>query len=686
MMNYSFRESSIGVLFTLLSICVLSLAAMPAAANLPFADCRDDPAKFCIVKSTGLPLRVLVKPQSNVYFDKDVSSAQIRSNVPAFEVFYTFEMDAVSYDENFNATGWFSVGPSHESHEGWMRADDVVPWRQALALAFTNPGPSERRPVIMFDTDKSLDYMLDDFETGAATPDAIYDRIMASDIPDGIVSREVNSWVDIDKSFYLMPILDHKDLSSLRGDGDMRGIQLAALTTASRSSQSDACDIRERDADDCIAAQSGGWVSGLNLDMMFVVDMTASMGPYIDAVRNAIQQSVQLVGERFASEAENFRFGLVGYRDVVELSPGIEFVARNFTPQMLSVEDFASVLGDGSADGGTSAIKESEVGSGDFPEEVFAGLEMAINANWTQDAARVLVLVGDASGHPVSHPKNTSGLDEKSIREMADHNNVYIASVYVGSEESPDYSVARNQFEALAAGDGDSNIAFAIATGSAESLERSLRDTIEKVLGFVAEGNFGSIASGNTDSSDSAGQAVLSAVRAAFVDYIGAEAQPPANVVAWASDRDIADYSKKSFDIKVMLGRKDMEELQDLLKGLLETLNEGSASSTFVFAQVQGGATASSYDLGIENTDAIVESELVPKWISDLPYKSEVLTLTLEEFLNSSADDRSRFESRLDSLVEFYDEALSRPDGWILLNEQASVDDRIYMLDITNLP
>ncbi|MCY4463672.1 MAG: VWA domain-containing protein [Albidovulum sp.] len=595
-------------------------------------------------------------------------------------------MDAVSYDENFNATGWFSVGPSHESHEGWMRADDVVPWRQALALAFTNPGPSERRPVIMFDTDKSLDYMLDDFETGAATPDAIYDRIMASDIPDGIVSREVNSWVDIDKSFYLMPILDHKDLSSLRGDGDMRGIQLAALTTASRSSQSDACDIRERDADDCIAAQSGGWVSGLNLDMMFVVDMTASMGPYIDAVRNAIQQSVQLVGERFASEAENFRFGLVGYRDVVELSPGIEFVARNFTPQMLSVEDFASVLGDGSADGGTSAIKESEVGSGDFPEEVFAGLEMAINANWTQDAARVLVLVGDASGHPVSHPKNTSGLDEKSIREMADHNNVYIASVYVGSEESPDYSVARNQFEALAAGDGDSNIAFAIATGSAESLERSLRDTIEKVLGFVAEGNFGSIASGNTDSSDSAGQAVLSAVRAAFVDYIGAEAQPPANVVAWASDRDIADYSKKSFDIKVMLGRKDMEELQDLLKGLLETLNEGSASSTFVFAQVQGGATASSYDLGIENTDAIVESELVPKWISDLPYKSEVLTLTLEEFLNSSADDRSRFESRLDSLVEFYDEALSRPDGWILLNEQASVDDRIYMLDITNLP
>lgn len=672
--------------FMLLPVMVCTFAVVSAKANLPYADCRGDPAKFCIVSTTGLPLRVLVKPQSNVYFEKDLTGPQIRSNVPAFEVFYTFEMDNVSYDDNFNATGWFGVGPSHNSPEGWMRADDVVPWRQALALAFTNPGPSERRPVVMFDNRESLNYMLDDFETGNAAPDEFYRRIMAADIPEGVISRETNGWVDIDQTFYLMPILNHMDLSSLRMDGDMRGIQLAALTTASRSEQSSACDLRESDADDCIEEQSGGIISGLNLDTMFVIDMTASMGPYIGAVRNAVHQSAQLLGERFSSSDKNLRFGLVGYRDIVELSPGIEFVAHNFTPSLLSKEDFARLLEEGRGETTGSAIKESIVGSGDFPEEVFAGLEMAINSNWSQDAARILILIGDASSHPISHPKNSTGLDEKSIREMADHNDVYIASIYVGSEESPDYSVAREQFETMAAGDGESNIAFAMATGSGESLERSLRDVMERVHNFVEGGSFESIASGNASETGSAGQAILSAVRAAFVDYIGTEAQPPSNIVAWASDRDLADFSKKSFDIKVMLGRKDMEELQDLLKGLLETLNVGSASSTFVFAQVQGGATASAYDLGIENTDAIVESELVPRWISDLPYKSEVLTLTLEEFVNSSADDRSRFETRLGSLVEFYNEALSRPDGWVLLNEQASVDDRIYMLDITNLP
>ncbi len=668
------------------TVCMLIFSSV--LANLSDINCQDDVQKFCFVEETGLPLRVLVKPQSNVYIQKDENSAQTRSNVPAFEVFYTFELDQVSYDDNFDATGWFRVGPSHSAPEGWMRANDVVPWRQALALAFTNPGPSERRPVVMFDTYESLDYKLEEFDSGTTTPLEFYERVMSPDVPKGVVSREIDSWVNIDQTFYLMPILSHTDLSSLRGDGDLRGVQLAALTNQARSQQSSACDLRTSDADDCIDEQSAGAsVQVERLDAIFVIDLTASMGPYIDAVRAAIRKSAQQLSENLTTNEAQIRFGIIGYRDVVEMSPGIEFVSRNFTPELLGAEQFSELLNDGYSNTGQApTIIESNVSSGDFPEEVFAGLESAINSNWSQDAARIIILIGDASSHPISHPKNTTGLDEKSIREMADSNNVYIASVYVGSEGSPDLEIAREQFETVAAGDDDSNIAFAISSGSPDSLERSLRKSIENITGYITDDDFDSISSRSVASSDSAGQAILSAVRAAFVDYIGTDAQPPSNIVAWALDRDPTDYSKKAFDIKVMVGRKDMEELKDLLQGLIEQLHTGGVSSTFVFAQVQGGATASSYDLGIENTDAIVESKLVPKWISNLPYKSEVLTLTLEEFTNSSADDRSRFELRLNSLIDFYDEALNRPDGWILLNEQAAVDDRIYMLDIANLP
>ena len=685
-MKYLIFESKKKSTIALLLGFASALLLVSAQANLPDVDCFDDPQSLCIVETTKLPLRVIVKPQSNVYFDKDETGPQIRSNVPSFEVFHVFQMDDVSYDDSFNATGWFHVGASHEYPEGWMRAEDVVPWRQALALAFTNPGPSERQPVVMFDSYQSLDDTIEEFDSGAASPVDFYDQVLSADVPDGVVSREVNSWIDIDQTFYLMPILDHADFSSLRGDGDMRAVQLAALTNQARSEQTTACDLRDEYSGECISEQSGGFSSQLGMDAIFVIDLTASMGPYIDAVRTAIQESAQLLSEDFASEQTRLRFGLIGYRDVVELSPGIEFVSRNFTPDLLDPLEFAELLNDGSDAGGRPTVIESQISSGDFAEEVFAGLYDAIHSNWSQDAARLIILIGDASGHPIGHEKNTTGLDEKSIREMADHNNVHIASVYVGFEGSPDYDIARAQFETVSAGDAESSIAFAVATGSQTSLEKSLRDVIESVTGFISKGNFQAILSDSTDPSDATGQAILSAVRAAFVDYLGSDAKPPSNIVAWALDRDPTDYSKKAFDIKVMLGRKDMEELKDLLQGLTELLDTGTASSTFVFGQVQSGATASSYDLGIENTDVIAKSELVPKWISHLPYKSEVLTFTLEEFTNSSADDRSRFETRLNSLIDFYDEALNRPDGWILLNEQANIDDRIYMLDIANLP
>ena len=96
-----------------------------------------------------------------------------------------------------------------------------------------------------------------------------------------------------------------------------------------------------------------------------------------------------------------------------------------------------------------------------------------------------------------------------------------------GMKDSPDFEIAREQFEAVAAGDAESNIAFAVASGSQTSLEKSLRDVIENIMGFVSNGNFETLMSDNTTSSDSTGQAILSAVRAAFVDYIGSDAPTP---------------------------------------------------------------------------------------------------------------------------------------------------------------
>ncbi len=660
----------------------------PVRADLATeADCQASHTDFCLVTTTGFPLRLLVKPQSNIYFERDESSAQVRSNVPPFEVLYAYEMDDVSYDENFSATGWFRVGASLDAAEGWMRADDVVPWKQALALAFTNPGPSERKPVVMFSTADSLDYAIEDFETAQQDPEEFVDRVMSGDdVPEGVISREGAGWVDIDQTFYLMPILSHMDLSSLGVGYDLRGVQLAALTDQARSAQSDACDIRDRGAADCFRNQQGGGVSQLAMEVVYVIDMTASMGPYIDAVRSAVRESTQALAHKMGSG--QIRFGLVGYRDEIASSPGIEFVSNNFTPELLTPVEFSELLKSGSSGSeGTPAIAEATVGSGDSAEEVFAGLETAINSAWSEDMARLIILIGDAPSHPLEHEKNTTGLDELSIREMADQADIYIASIYIGPESGDDFAIAKPQFETLAAGSDDSGRAFSAASGgNADALEHSMRTVIEKVTTAISDGSFTSIMSDAIPDDDLTTSAVLRAVRAAFVDYLGDDSQPPSNIVAWALDRDLTDYSKKSFDLKIMLTRKDMEELQDLVRGLISELNAGSTTSVDFFGGIQGASGTSSYDFAIGLADQFSNSPNLPLWINALPYKSQFLTLSKEDFVQASPDDRSRYEADLNALVDLYDEALNRPDGWVALNEQARVDEKIYMLDLENLP
>lgn len=672
-------------------LCLVFLLVMGTAISARAeleneVDCQSDPNILCRVTTTGFPLRLLVKPQSNIYFDRDENSAQIRSNVPPFEVLFAFELDGVSYDENFTGSGWFSVGASAETPEGWMRADDVVPWKQALALAFTNPGPSERKPVVMFDSSDSLDYAIEDFETGAVDSGAFITQVMSgADVPQGVISREGTGWIDIDQTFYLMPILSHIDFSMLGVGYDLRGVQLASLTNQARSAQSNACDVRSGDAQSCFQDQQGGGVSQLAMEAVFVIDMTSSMGPYIDAVRNAIRGSAQALASQVG--ADQIRFGLVGYRDDLNASPGLEFVSNNFTPELLPPSEFSDLLNQGGqgSEGGP-AISEATVGSGDHEEEVFAGLETAINSSWSEDAGRIIILIGDAPSHPLEHAKNTTGLDEVSLREMADQAGVYIASIYVGSESDVDFGLVKNQFETVAAGDEGAKT-FAVASGgTGEALELSLRSVIEAVTGAVSGGSFTPIMSGSVDSADTTSQAVLGAVRAAFVDYLGSDAQPPSNIVAWALDRDITDYSKKSFDLKVMLTRKDVEELQAMVQGLISELSSGTTTSVDFFSGIQGASGASSYDFAIGDAEKFSSSPNLPTWINALPYKSQFLSLSKEDFLQASPDDRSRYESELTALVDLYDEALNRPDGWVALNDQARVDEKIYMLDLQNLP
>ncbi len=131
------------------------------------------------------------------------------------------------------------------------------------------------------------------------------------------------------------------------------------------------------------------------IEVVFVLDTTGSMGGLIDAAKEKIWSIATTMAS--ANNAPHIKIGLVAYRD-----RGDDYVTQ-VTPLSEDLDQVYARLMDYQAGGG-----------GDAPESVIAGLTRAVNdAGWSQrdGVYRVVFLVGDAP------PQNYG--DEPSIDEVA---------------------------------------------------------------------------------------------------------------------------------------------------------------------------------------------------------------------------------------------------------------------------
>lgn len=120
-----------------------------------------------------------------------------------------------------------------------------------------------------------------------------------------------------------------------------------------------------------------------DLDVVFVLDTTGSMGGELREVQERVRQlAVDLAGAR---EGERLRYGIVAYRD-----RGDDYVTRVFDLN----EDV------GAAEAFLSSLKAN--GGGDGPEAVVAALAAALGEmSWNRSPAveRRIFLIGDAPPH-----------------------------------------------------------------------------------------------------------------------------------------------------------------------------------------------------------------------------------------------------------------------------------------------
>lgn len=135
----------------------------------------------------------------------------------------------------------------------------------------------------------------------------------------------------------------------------------------------------------------------------FLLDVTASMEPWIQAAKNKIRSIVEAL-------PANTKVAFVGYRDYNDTQ---RFVIQNFC----DVNDLLIAIADVHAEGGD-----------DMAEDVAGGLEKVQQLDWTDADVKTLIHIADAPPHGYEFhnvyvsdmfPENDQNISDK-VRELAD--------------------------------------------------------------------------------------------------------------------------------------------------------------------------------------------------------------------------------------------------------------------------
>ncbi|MHA1929647.1 MAG: vWA domain-containing protein [Candidatus Thorarchaeota archaeon] len=121
------------------------------------------------------------------------------------------------------------------------------------------------------------------------------------------------------------------------------------------------------------------------LDLVFVVDNTGSMGPYIATTKTKILEIIRTIKKE--ELCHRLRVGLVSYRDHPPEETTYVTQKYELTSEIHKIEENIKQM--------------SASGGGDGPEAVDTALHVANRMEFLRESAKIMVLIGDAPPHGV---------------------------------------------------------------------------------------------------------------------------------------------------------------------------------------------------------------------------------------------------------------------------------------------
>lgn len=618
----------------------------------------------------GLLQRVLTKPGAELFAQPGGGGSGQPLN--PFSLFYVLEAKP----------GWLKVGEQLAgAPAGWIAQDMAQEWNVMLVMRYAPP--DGRQPALFFRDELAAKTLL----TRPGAGDTVKEMLESAkgESPDPRLTAIEDQTIDWSASPYLMPILK---TSSIVTDAGRKVFlaQVAAVNGAGQGAGGRAAPSASG------ACRSGSPETALH-QIAFVIDTTASMGPYIDGVRKIADYWSQEVAKR--GIGDKVRFAVVAYRNNMSDEPqrsGLEYVTRTYLPltPASDANAFAQAMRD---------IRPASVSTHSFDEDVVAGLDSAMRLNWGQGCGlRMVFLVTDAGSLKSDDPKasiRNTGLS--TIAAVAKEQGISIFPVHVHTPEAKqagNIEKAAQQYRTELADGRGVSLYRAIANGSPKGFDSYLAD-VSAVLdgiknetqGKLVEGGRATIASADEGAQPSVKALVLGKLFAVQQRFLGAAAgaNAPAFNASWTSDRDLANPDVAAFDVSIYLTRRQLSQLAEKCQMLLANAQQAKTESGRFFDLLRMLSAATAQDPQRFANGGADLSALMPSFLSLLPYKSDVLSLNPQDWRGMGATKQDAFVRRLNEKISFYRRVEADQSRWIQL-AGSDPNDQVALIPLREMP
>ncbi len=650
-------------------IALVAFIAITPLLALAVEPANDGERPLLLEGKHNLYQRVLAVPDARLAPEP---GAEERTAVVPFTSFYVYAR------EKHGGTEWIEVGTDrHGSRTGWLRAGSTLEWNHGLTAAFRDPTGHDR--VLLFKDRDSLRQLVQ--EGDVSHYERLYKQaqqeMLSPDSP--VVAIQPPGFIDIQKDFYLVPIRQYEDI--YLGNEQARLLKVSSVPLP-----------RNAGSDHKATVTTQPYSAGL----AFVIDSTLSMDPYIERTREAVKKIYNTLGE--ADLLGDVSFGLVAFRDNLKTAPELDYLVRTYV-DLEQGRDAASFLSR------VNSLRASRASSRDFVEDAYAGIKQAIETlDWSDYEARYIVLITDAGAREADDPLSSTGLGTEDLQKLAQDKGIAIFVLHLLTPATmANHAADAAQYRALAEYPGIGSLYYGVPTGDigkfGEALDALAGQITEQVR--LAAANKKPAAPAAPTSSD-AQLAELQAKVAKLgyalrMNYLRKTegGQIPAVFDAWLLDRDFRNPERSAVDVRVLLTRDQLSDLHDVLAAVLEKAEEGMLSPQTFLDELQSLAATMTRDpsqIGTTTATTVGQGNslatlgFMREYIEDLPYTSEVMDLSLDDWQSWSTKQQVAFVTRLEDKLDYYRALHDHTDLWVSLDNGPISGDSVYPVPLDVLP